>query len=90
MTGAGLPPIALEAVLKLLAIGQDSAKARKAAKAADKPNLRLELTPAAAQPFTLPLRAAAPRAASRTAQRRQPTPRKSPDPRPTAEGAESC
>lgn len=86
MTGVGLPPIAIEAVLKLLAIGQESAKTRKTVKAA-KPNLRLELTPATA-PFELPLTT---RAANRTiAQRRRPLARK-PVPTPTnAEGNETC
>ena len=86
MTGAGLPPIAIEAVLKLLAIGRESAKTRKTVKAA-KPNLRLELTPAAAS-FDLPLTA---RTANRTiAQRRRPVARK-PVPTPTdAEGNETC
>lgn len=86
MTGAGLPPIAIEAVLKLLAIGQESAKTRKTVKAA-KPNLRLELTPATSS-FELPLTT---RAANRTiAQRRRPLARK-PVPKQTdAEGAETC
>jgi hypothetical protein len=87
MTGAGLPPIAIEAVLKLLAIGQESAKTRKTVKAA-KPNLRLELTPATAS-FEMPLRAATARAANRTiAQRRRPLARK--PAQANAEGAETC
>jgi hypothetical protein len=89
MTGAGLPPIALEAVLKLLAIGQDSAKTKKTVKAAGKPNLRLELTPDAAS-FALPLRAANTRTVSRAAQRRRPGMQKPSTSRPNAEGAESC
>ena len=83
MTGAGLPPIAIEAVLKLLALGEESAKTRKTVKAA-KPNLRLELTPATAS-FELPLTT---RTASRTiAQRRRPLARK---PQANAEGNETC
>lgn len=91
MTGAGLPPIAIEAVLKLLAIGQESAKTRKAVKAAaGKPNLRLELAPATAS-FELPLRAATNRAASRTTmQRRRPAARKPAQTQANAEGAETC
>ena len=51
MTGAGLPPIALEAVLKLLAIGQERSQARKTAKAAVKPKLDLALAAPKAAPF---------------------------------------
>lgn len=86
MTGAGLPPIAIEAVLKLLAIGQESAKTRKKVKAA-KPNLRLELTPATAS-SELPLTT---RTATRTiAQRRRPVARKPVPAKADAEGAETC
>ena len=88
MTGAGLPPIAIEAVLKLLAIGQESAKTRKTVKAPGKPNLRLELP---SETFQLPLRAPSARAASRAIpQRRRPVARKPPDAQSNAEGAETC
>jgi hypothetical protein len=90
MTGAGLPPIAIEAVLKLLAIGQESAKARKIANAAAKPNLRLELTPNAAS-FQLPLREATARAAGRAMPQRRRMSRQKPDDlHSNSEGAESC
>ena len=89
MTGAGLPPIAIEAVLKLLAIGQESAKTRKMTKPAGKPAMRLELTPAA-EPFAPPQRAAATRAVSRAAPRRKPGLAKPAIQSPTTEGAESC
>ena len=86
MTGAGLPPIAIEAVLKLLALGEASAKTRKTVKAA-KPNLRLELTPATAS-FELPLTT---RTATRTiAQRRRPAARKPAPVQTDAEGTETC
>lgn len=83
MTGAGLPPIAIEAVLKLLAIGQESAKTRKTVKAA-KPNLRLELTPATASvepPLTT-------RTANRTIAQRRPLARK--PVQTNAEGTKIC
>lgn len=44
MTGAELPPIAREAVRKILAIGQESATVKKRGKPAAKPKMRLELS----------------------------------------------
>jgi hypothetical protein len=88
MTSAGLPPIALEAVLKLLAIAEDNATMRKTVRVVAKPKLQLELTPPAV-PFASQLRSAtstaAQRAARRGARRKQAN-----NSRPNAEGAESC
>jgi hypothetical protein len=87
MTSAGLPPIALEAVLKLLAIAEDNATMRKTVRVVAKPKLQLELT-APAVPFATQMRNAAPmapRALRRPAQRKQAN-----NCRPNAEGAESC
>lgn len=95
MTGAGLPPIAIEAVLKLLAVGQEAAKARKAAvRAEHQPKLRLDLTPpsALADPAMLggmPRNVKRPqrRPASRPGMR---TPPSREDCQPESQGAKSC
>ncbi len=87
MTSAGLPPIALEAVLKLLAIAEDNATTRKTVRVVAKPKLRLELTPPAV-PFASPVRSGMPVAAPRAP--RKASPRKQTNARPNAEGAESC
>lgn len=88
MTGTGLPPIALEAVLKLLAIGQDNAQARKTAKAVAQPKLQLELAVPAATPFASALRTASPKARA-TPQRRSSN-RNLPQSRPQFEGTKPC
>lgn len=93
MTGAGLPPIALEAVRKILAIGQDSATSKKTVRRAEKPKFRLELTSEAATMASpvLPRRAARNTRTIKSAMPRRrpvmPTPTSS---RAGAEGAESC
>jgi hypothetical protein len=87
MTGAGLPPIALEAVLKLLAIGQDTTPTRKAAKAAEKPKLQLGLTmPGAAAPFA----ATRANASTKRKPQRKPALRGSSHSHPLAEGTKPC
>ncbi len=86
MTGAGLPPIAIEAVLKLLAIGQESATTRRKTVKPAKPNLRLELTPATAS-FELPLTT---RTATRTIAQRRSLARKPVPAKIDAEGTETC
>ena len=89
MTGAGLPPIALEAVRKILAIGQDSAHSRKPDKPVDKPTFRLELTPAATA-STTPRRATNARTVTPAIQRRRPGMQPPAASRASAEGTESC
>lgn len=87
MTGAGLPPIALEAVLKLLAIGQDSALTRKPTKpAGTKPKLQLGLVMPTASAFT-PARAGT--GSARKPQRKSGA-RGAAHPYPLAEGTKSC
>jgi hypothetical protein len=88
MTGAGLPPIALEAVLKLLAIGQDSAKTRKAAKAGPPPKLQLDLIAPGQMPFAAAMRANT--SVARASQKRRPNARGAVRPRPESEGAKPC
>lgn len=88
MTSAGLPPIALEAVLKLLAIAEDNATTRKTVRVVAKPKLQLELSPPAV-PFASQVRNAATAAASRPA-RRTAARKPANNARPNAEGAESC
>lgn len=89
MTGAGLPPIALEAVRKILAIGQDSAHCKKPAKSIAKPSFRLEMIPPAAT-FDPPRRLIDSRNASKTMAGRRPSRHMPPPSRAGAEGAESC
>lgn len=89
MTGAGLPPIALEAVRKILAIGQDSAANKKTVKPAEKPKFRLELTPEATS-LLPPQRTTNTRNLNRAIQRRRPSMQTPAGSRPGAEGAESC
>lgn len=84
MTSAGLPPIALEAVLKLLAIAGDNATTRKTSRVVAKPKLQLELTSPAA-PFASQMRSAERRSPRRTAPRKPAN-----TPHPNAKGAESC
>jgi hypothetical protein len=88
MTSAGLPPIALEAVLKLLAIAEDNATMRKTVRVVAKPKLQLELTPPAV-PFASQMRSATSAAAQRAARRGAPR-KQANNSRPNAEGAESC
>lgn len=88
MTSAGLPPIALEAVLKLLAIAGDNATTRKTARVVAKPKLQLEMTPPAA-PFASQMRSATAAAERRSARRTAPR-KPTNNPHPNAEGAESC
>lgn len=88
MTSAGLPPIALEAVLKLLAIAEDNATTRKTVRVVAKPRLQLEMAQPAV-PFATHMRSAPSAAAPRSPRRA--APRKPADnTRPNAEGAESC
>jgi len=89
MTGAGLPPIALEAVRKILAIGQDSAHSKKTVKPAEKPKFLLELTPEATT-LAPPRRTTNIHTANRTLQRRRPGMQTPATSRASAEGAESC
>lgn len=89
MTGAGLPPIALEAVRKILAIGQDSAHSKKPVKPADKPTFRLELTPAATASAP-PRRATNTRTVNPAIQRRRPSMQPPAASHASAEGTESC
>lgn len=89
MTGAGLPPIALEAVRRILAIGQDSAQCKKPAKAIAKPSFRLEMTPPAAT-FDPPRRLINSRNLPKTMSNRRPSRHMPPPSRAGAQGAESC
>lgn len=89
MPGAALPPIALDAVRKILAICQDNVHSKKPVKSAEKPKYRLELVmpPAGLSPPASP---AKPRAVSAPKPRRPAGRPMSPAPQANGEGAESC
>ena len=89
MTGAGLPPIVLEAVRKILAISQDSAHCKKTAKPVAKPTFRLEMTPPVA-PMAAPRRVMNNRTVNHGMTRRRPGNLPPDSSRASAEGAESC
>ena len=89
MPGAALPPIALDAVRKILAICQDNVHSKKPLKATEKPKFRLELVPPSAA-FSAPVSHAKPRGVSHPKQRRPASKPLPPASHATAEGAESC
>lgn len=89
MSGAALPPIALDAVRKILAICQDNVHSKKPIKPTEKPKFRLELvTPPPG--FSAPASHAKPRAIRHPKQRRPASKPMPPAPQANAEGAESC
>jgi len=89
MSGAALPPIALDAVRKILAICQDNVHSKKPVKTTEKPTFRLELVPAS-HTFSPPPGPAKPRTVNQPKQRRQASKPMSVAPQSNAEGAESC
>ena len=89
MSGAALPPIALDAVRKILAICQDNVHAKKPVKPIEKPKFRLELVPPTAG-FSSPASHAKARNVSH-ARHRRPAGKAMPTAsHGNAEGAESC